>query len=363
MSNDNKIINKSNDKNNKNLLNEEKVGKIKKKETLKNRILTNPPRKRLTHYKSQKIKIINIFKNESNQNNIFPTSKNNLPTVRKKPSVINRSNSNFLQKTKSSNIIIIKKKDKEDIEYEDIQYMISYDELNNYLNITPDEMEYEKAKNEDKRNFCKMYNDILLNKHILLNIIYEEDKYKPRTVKLIIYLLSIDLYFVINGLFFSESYINELYKSNKKEGFFAFIPRSLARFIYSYIVSIIVNFLINFIIINGDKIKNIINKKENNDNNKVIIRGEISKILFKIERSIIIFFLVNYFIMILSWYYITCFNNVYCNTKIEWIKSSIFIIVIMQLEPFVYTLGITSLRYISIHCECEKMYKFTSSMN
>ena len=362
LSNCNNIINKSNEKNNKNLLNEEKVGKIKKKKALKNRNLTNPPPIRSRHYKSQRIKITNIFKNESNHNHIFPTSKNNLPTNRKQSSITNRTNSIFLQKIKTNNIIS-KKEDKRDIEYEDIQYMISYDELKNYLNITPDEMEYEKAKNEDKRNFCKIYNDILLNKHILLNIIYEEDKYKPRTVKLIIYLLSIDLYFVINGLFYSESYISQLYKSKEKERFFTFVPRSITRFIYSYIVIIIVNFLINFIIINGNKIKNIINKKENNDNNKVIIRGEICKILFKIERSIIIFFLVNYFIMIISWYYITCFNNVYSNTKIEWIKSSIFIILIMQLEPFVYTLGITFLRYISIHCSCEKMYKFTSSVN
>ena len=221
-------------------------------------------------------------------------------------------------------------------------------------------MEYEEALIEDKRTFFLIYIDILYDKQIILNTILEEDKYKPKTIKYIIYILSIDLYFVINGLFYSESYIDELFKEEKEEKFFSFIPRSIKRFVYTYIVGTIVNFLIDFIIISGNKIKSQLVKKIINKNT---MREEIFKILFKIERSINVFLVVNYFIMIISWYYISCFNNVYSNTKIEWIKSSIFIIIIMQIEPFIYTLGLSFLRYISIRCNSEKLYKMAGGLD
>ena len=162
------------------------------------------------------------------------------------------------------------------------------------------------------------------------------------------------------GLFFSESYIDELYNSKKTETFFSFIPRSIKRIINAYIVSTIINFLINFIIISGNKIRKILIK---NNNNKVIMKGEICKLSYKIEKSIYIFFIVNYIIMIFSWYYITCFNNVYSNTKIEWIKSSILIIIIMELMPFIYALLIALLRYISIHCKVEKLYQISAGLD
>ena len=161
-------------------------------------------------------------------------------------------------------------------------------------------------------------------------------------LRLIIYLLNIELCFLINGLFYSESYIDELYHlDEKEETFFSFISRSIKRTIYSSIASSIINFLIDFIIVDGNKIRSVLIKRANNI---IIMKGEIIKLLYNIEKSINIFYIINYFIMIISWYYITCFNNVYQNTKIEWIKSSIFIIIINHIMPMIYSLFIALLR-------------------
>ena len=65
--------------------------------------------------------------------------------------------------------------------------------------------------------------------------------------------------------------------------------------------------------------------------------------------------------MLVSWYYISCFNNVYSNTKIEWLKSSIFIIIIMQLLPFLYSLIFSLLRFISLRCQVEQIYKIANA--
>ena len=239
------------------------------------------------------------------------------------------------------------------------EYIMTYEELEQYTKDSLDELNYEEAIISDKRIFCVMYRDILLNKHLFLNIIFEDYKYKPRTLKFITFILSIDLYFVFNGFFFNESYISELYTLDENESFFSFILRSIKRIIYTSIVSVIVNFLIDCIIVDGNKIKAVLN---NNSKKRIIAQGEISDIVFKIKRSINVFYVINYFIMIISWYYISCFNNAYSNTKKEWIKSSIFIIILNNVMPIIYCFVISLLRYISIHCESERIYKLFASL-
>ena len=73
------------------------------------------------------------------------------------------------------------------------------------------------------------------------------------------------------------------------------------------------------------KIKKILLKKREN---LISLRYEMSDILSEILKKIKIFVIFNYIIVIFSWYYISCFNNVYPNTKREWIISSLFIMLI-----------------------------------
>ena len=58
---------------------------------------------------------------------------------------------------------------------------------------------------------------------IIANTFIAEDPIKPRSIKVILFILNVMLYFVINGLFFSEEVISELYYIDKeKENFFSF---------------------------------------------------------------------------------------------------------------------------------------------
>ena len=65
-------------------------------------------------------------------------------------------------------------------------------------------------------------------------------------MKIIIFILNIILYFVVNGLFFSEAYISEVYNLEGEEGFFDFFPRAINRFVYTTMVSLIVGFIVDF---------------------------------------------------------------------------------------------------------------------
>ena len=83
-------------------------------------------------------------------------------------------------------------------------------------------MDYEDAIKKDKRKFFEYFMDKLKTNQILLNTFYSNEPLRPRSIKILLLILNIDLYFVINGLFFNEEYISDAYHSDEQESFSAF---------------------------------------------------------------------------------------------------------------------------------------------
>jgi hypothetical protein len=173
-------------------------------------------------------------------------------------------------------------------------------------------------------------------------------------MKLLILILCFDLYFVVNGLFYSEEYISELFHSTKEETFFSFFERSIERVIYTTFVGVIIEYIISFFFIEDKKIKKLyLREKEN----FVKLKYEIFKIIKSIKKRLIFFIIFCIIISIISWYYVNCFNNVYPGVKIEWIKSSIAIILIIQFLPVVTVFIEAILRALSFKCKSEKLFE------
>ena len=84
-------------------------------------------------------------------------------------------------------------------------------DMEEFLKTNLDDMEYDDAIKYDKRSFCEFYIDKLKQKQIIINTFCNKDKIRTISIKILLLLLNIDLYFVINGLFFSEDYIIKLY--------------------------------------------------------------------------------------------------------------------------------------------------------
>ena len=96
----------------------------------------------------------------------------------------------------------------------------------------------------------------LIEDQIILSTFVAQDNLKPRSIKIIIFILNVVLYLVVNGLFFSEEVIIELYNiDEEEENFFSFIPRSIERIIYSTLVSIVVGIITNFFSLKKKKLK------------------------------------------------------------------------------------------------------------
>jgi hypothetical protein len=284
-----------------------------------------------SEYKRNSEKKINLKKNSNSNNNISKMInskerlikiclfKNNEPKSKEKI---------FINKNSNKNIFPLKEK----FVYIDYSFINNKIDIHKYLEPTLKWLDYDEVIEEDKRSFCEYLGEKIINNQLIINILFTYEEIRPRSIKITILVLTIDLFLLINGLFYSDSYISEIFNSNEKETFFSFVPRSIDRFLYTTIVGSIIGYILQFSFVEEVKIKKILLKKREN---VLTLRYEMSEILKEILKKIKIFIIFNYFIVIFSWYYLSCFNNVYPNTKREWIISSLFIIIIQEILPII----------------------------
>jgi hypothetical protein len=223
-----------------------------------------------------------------------------------------------------------------------------------YLSTELNEMLYGDALIQDNRLFFDYFCDKLKKKQLILELLLIEDPLKPKTLKLLLLILDIEVCFVVNAMFINEGYISKLFRSEKEENFFSFIPRSINRFIYTIIASILMSLIMSCFFIPEKRLKAIFRYEKNNAN---AIKYEINLVMKEMKWRYNIFIIFTGVASAFSWYYISCFNNIYPHTKIEWIKSSIVIIILVHIFSIFVTLIETLLRFISLEIKSEKMYK------
>ena len=144
----------------------------------------------------------------------------------------------------------------------------SENELNkfvvDYLSTDVDDMEYDFAIKKEKRNFFIYFWEKLKKNQLIIDIILVKDTIKPRSIKILLLLINIDLYFLINGLFINEDYISEVYHSNEKESFFNFFGRTNYNFFYITMIGIIIHYIIEFFFPDENKLKSLFKREKDN---------------------------------------------------------------------------------------------------
>ena len=231
------------------------------------------------------------------------------------------------------------------------QYDIEMDE---YLKTDVEDMEFEDALKYDTRGFCEYFSDRFKEQQIIMDTFFNSESLKPITIKIIILFLNIILYFVINGLFYSEEYVSDLFNSDEKESFFSFFPRSITRFLYTTIVSGVIGIIVDFVAFDEKKVKRLFLREKKNT---LQIRYEVAQMTKDIKRNYLILIIICGIIDLISLYYVNCFNNVYPNLTGEWIKSSICIIIIFQLLSLLFVLLEALIRLIAFKLKSERIYK------
>ena len=323
-------------------------------------------------------KLINSY--EESLIKYSPPKKNSIDNCGKRKSTLNNSENKSLKKctyiSKYTNQIIIqnitnrKILDSKDINESEIKKKKSTIKINNknqnknpnkkffkeYLATDLNELDYDDVIEKDNRTFCEYFLEIIKVKQLIINSFFIEDKIKNKSIKNIIFILNIDCYLLFNGLLYSEKVLIQLYNNNA-ETFVQFISRNFGHLIYIFIIMRVVNEFLDCFIIKEKKIKGIFIRGKNKIQK---IKADLIVLTNKIEKYYIAFIIFSFIIILLSFFYISCFNDVYYYTRIEWIKStSIFFIIIQLFSIFLILIG-TLLRFISIKCKSEKIYNLSN---
>ena len=224
-----------------------------------------------------------------------------------------------------------------------------------YLSTDLDEMDFDDVVEKDKRGFCRFFLESLKKKQLTINTFFVTNNIKPKSLKIIVLLLTIDFYCLFNAFMFNESYIRDLYNDDDTS-FFSFINRSLENSIYVVIITKIIKELIFCYFFEEKKIKGIFLRGKYKPRK---IRMDIVIFIQKMEKYYNYFIITSYFITLLSWAYISCFNDVYYYSQNEWIKSSFFFFIIVEIISIFIALFETIFRYLSICSKNEKIFKLS----
>ena len=233
---------------------------------------------------------------------------------------------------------------------------VDVDKIKELLSSSFDENDFDEVFNKEKRTFCQYFSENFQNNQIFINSFCIQEILRPKALKILILIMTIELYFVINALFYNEEYLSELFNSNQKETFFSFVPRRFNQFVYTSMVNGVISYLIGYFFIEEDKIKRIFIR---NKNDKAKMNYELSMLVKDIKERFIILVFLSIFLSIICFFYISCFNIVYPYIREEWIKSSIFILILMQFINLFLSFAHSSIRYLAIKCNSEKMFKLS----
>ena len=318
-----------------------------KKKTLKNKRLSR------IDFKDKKIQNLNIMisinKNTNNANSrdsFQITSKVFRNNSLKKKTILNRKSTKNVEEQNISKNILNNK-----------NYSACFEE---FFADSPDDMEFDDAIRLDNRKFCGYFWDNLKAKQIISNTFCTKDAFKPRSIKIIIFILHILLYFVVNALFINDDYISQVYYLEKEDNFFSFIPRSINRFFYTTLVSIVIEFIVDFFFVEEGKLKRIYLREKGD---KFKLQAEIIDLIKLIKYRYITFSIFLVILYGLCSYYLICFNSIYPKIQKEWVISSIFIFLIRQILSVLQCLLETILRFISFRTESEKLFKVSKLVN
>ena len=232
-------------------------------------------------------------------------------------------------------------------------------DMEEYIKTDLDDMDYDNAIKRDTRTFCVYLVDNVKTDLLILNIFCNYEQLNPWPIKFLLFILNIDLYFFVNGLFFTENYLSEMLY-DKNVNFLDYASRFMERLYYITLVGIIIGYVMNCFFFEERIIKKLFKREKNN---LLVLQYEMSQLIKNIKNRYNSFIIICFVVAIFVWYYVFCFNNIYPSMKKEWIITSVILIFVMQFIYFLKLLLETIIRFIAIKCKSERLFKFSQFLS
>ena len=192
-------------------------------------------------------------------------------------------------------------------------------ELNNAM--------YKEAKKFDKRSGCEYYFSLLKYKQIFIFTFLNFNDYNSGVIKKFVFFLLFALHYTINALFFTDSNMHQIFKDNGK---YNLIYQLKFIFASAVLSTVLLRIILATLVLTDKSIFEI--KCQPNLINANILKKKTLKCM-KIKFAV--FFVLNMILLSLFWYYLTCFNAIYQNTKIYLIKNTLISFGISLIYPFI----------------------------
>ena len=212
-------------------------------------------------------------------------------------------------------------------------------------NFELNNLDYIPACELDKRSFIKTYWSVLMREHIFLITFLAWNDYNLFYIKIERFIIQFCTSMAMNGLFFSDESMHNLYVNSGEYGFVQQIPQMLYSLIIGHILEVILCYL-SLTDTSIYMIKELSKSKEN--------ASKIIQILNCLNKKLIVFFVFTFLLFLFYWYFISAFCAVYQNTQIIFIRDSLTSFITSMIDPFLIYAGTTILRIISLVKCCKK---------
>ena len=142
----------------------------------------------------------------------------------------------------------------------------------------------------------------------------------------IIFIFGFALNYAVNGLFFNDDTMHNVYES---KGLFD-ISYQLPLIVYSSFISMFLSALVQMLGLSNDAISDF---KQSEETENVDKRGQ--ELIKKLKIKFIFYFILTFILLIAFWYYISMFNAVYRNTQFLLLEDTVMGFALSLFTPFV----------------------------
>ena len=199
---------------------------------------------------------------------------------------------------------------------------------------------YEEALLYDRRSKCEYYGSLIRSKQLFIFTFCSFNDYNSGIIKKFMLFLSFALHYTTNALFFDESNLHQIYEDEGKFN----IAYQAPKIIFSAIIStFILRLILQFLVLTDKDILIV----KNQPTQPMAINMKEQKLKY-IKIKFTIFFVLNFILLGLFWYYLTCFNAVYKNTQVYLIENTFISFGFSLLYPFIINIFPTIIRMSTI---------------
>ena len=268
-------------------------------------------------------------------------------SIKNIPIVETRSNKSEEEKPKKkvkfkevleSNVSMIEEKEPKKIVKENI--ILDDYEINH--------LEYLKALELDKRNYCAIYYSILKRDQLIMYTFFSWNDHNLFYIKFSRFIFILCTLMTINAFLFADKSIHKLFLS----GVNYYFKYQMLQIVLSIIITYVLDIVLSYLTLTDRHYYEIksMPKKDNNGE-------EIFNILKCIRNKLIIFYVITFIILLFYWYSVSAFCAVYPNTQkiffIDWVLCFIF----FSLVPFIVYAITTGFRIMALKCENKQKLK------